>query len=187
MTLNTQALLLACIAAAFATAATAQTCPFTDHADPSITYEAKVGGFLTDSRADHYRVEPDCRLRLVTSADLPRRVQAVLFVESDQRQTAEMVPGIERHMVRLQDMYRQSFGRTFTLANPAVRVLKARHNSDWYINTPDGVHTDPRWYRLGNMKNEVNEKLKRIDDDLRIRVVNYPIRVSNGKVGGNFG
>lgn len=184
-----QAFLLACLTGVLlsATTAIAQSCSFQDAFDKT-PLRANVGGFITDSGINHFKVGPGCVLTRASSEDLPRRVQAVLFVESDKTQTPAMVAGVERHMIRLQGLFRENFGRTFTLANPVVRVLKARQNSNWYINTPDGVHGNTqRWWRLGNIKNEVNERLKRKDFDDRVRIVNYPVGVSDGKVGGNFG
>ena len=74
-----------------------------------------------------------------------------------------------------------------TQAGAQVDVIMTDHDADWYLTTADGIHSDSRWYRLGNVKKEVYDKLGIQDFDSNHRVVNYPTSRHDGRVGGNFG
>jgi hypothetical protein len=55
------------------------------------------------------------------------------------------------------------------------------------VNTPDGIHGDPRWYRLGNIKTEVQAAFGVVDFDPDVRLSVYPVARFDGRVGANFG
>jgi hypothetical protein len=114
-------------------------------------------------------------------------VHFVYFVEGDQPYSESQHADIEQQAYDFQAYWYEQLGVTFYLNEPVVDVIEADQDSDWYLETPDGIHSDSRWYRLGNVKNEVYEKLGigNFDDDHR--VVNYPTTRHDGRVGGNFG
>ncbi len=114
-------------------------------------------------------------------------VHFVYFVESDQTENAKHRADIEKQAFAFQNYWFQQLGVTFYLNEPVVDVIKADHPSSWYLTNPDGIHSDQRWYRLGNVKNEVYRKLGISNFDANHRVVNYPTTRNDGRVGGNFG
>lgn len=114
-------------------------------------------------------------------------VHFVYFVEADQEYSESQHADIEQQAFDFQEYWYEQLGVTFYLNYPVVDVIEADNDSTWYLETPDGVHTDSRWYRLGNVKNEVYEKLGIRDFDDNHRVVNYPTTRHDGRVGGNFG
>lgn len=114
-------------------------------------------------------------------------VHFVYFVENDQPFAESQRQDIENQAFAFQQYWYEQLGTTFHLSEPVVDVIMADHDSNWYITTPDGIHSDDRWYRLGNIKTEVYSKLGIVDFDPDHRVVNYPIVRSDGRVGGNFG
>jgi len=126
-------------------------------------------------------------------ADLPNPCQEgkvvhfVYFVEADQQYSEAQRDDIERHAFVFQQSWYEQLGVTFYLNDPVVEVIEADHESTWYVETPDDIHTDSRWYRLGNIKKEVYQKLDVRDFDPNHRVVNYPTTRFDGRVGGNFG
>lgn len=111
----------------------------------------------------------------------------VYFVEADAEYSAEQHANIEAQAYAFQAYWYEQLGVTFFLNEPVVDVIEADHESNWYIETRDGIHSDERWYRLGNIKNEVYSKLGIRNFDPNHRVVNYPIKRADGRVGGNFG
>jgi hypothetical protein len=124
--------------------------------------------------------EPDCQGGKV--------VHFVYFVEADETFSEAQRADVEEQAFRFQQFWYDQLGVTFYLNHPVVDVIEADHDAEWYLSTPDGIHgSDDRWYRLGNVKNEVYEKLgiENFDDDHR--VVNYPTTRHDGRVGGNFG
>ena len=114
-------------------------------------------------------------------------VHFVYFVEADVPYSESQRADIEAQAYNFQQYWYEQLGVTFYLNDPVVDVIEADHESDWYLDTPDGIHSDERWYRLGNVKNEVYEKLGIDDFDSNHRVVNYPTTRHDGRVGGNFG
>jgi hypothetical protein len=114
-------------------------------------------------------------------------VHFVYFVEGDQEYSESQYADVERHAFAFQQYWYEQLGVTFYLNEPVVDVIEADHDSSWYVETPDGIHSDERWYRLGNIKTEVYDKLGIRDFDDDHRVVNYPITRHDGRVGGNFG
>jgi hypothetical protein len=114
-------------------------------------------------------------------------VHFVYFVEADQLFTESQSQDIHDQALAFQQYWYEQLGVTFFLNEPVVDVVMADHDSAWYIETPDGIHGDDRWYRLGNIKTEVYNKLGIQDFDPQHRVVNYPIVRSDGRVGANFG
>lgn len=114
-------------------------------------------------------------------------VHFVYFVEADQAFNEQQRNDIEKQAFAFQKYWFEQLGVTFYLNEPVVDVIEAEHDSAWYLTTPDGIHDDARWYRLGNVKNEVYEKLDIEDFDPDHRVVNYPTTRHDGRVGGNFG
>ncbi len=115
-------------------------------------------------------------------------VHFVYFVEADEPFSEAQRADVEEQAFRFQQYWYDQLGVTFYLSHPVVDVIEADHEADWYLTTPDGVHgSDERWFRLGNVKNEVYEKLGIENFDADHRVVNYPTTRHDGHVGGNFG
>jgi hypothetical protein len=114
-------------------------------------------------------------------------VHFVYFVESDATYSESQHADIEAQAYNFQQYWYEQLGVTFYLNDPVVDVIEADHDSSWYLNTPDGIHSDQRWYRLGNVKNEVYAKLGISNFDSNHRVVNYPTTRHDGRVGANFG
>lgn len=114
-------------------------------------------------------------------------VHFVYFVEADQQFSEAQRDDIERHAFAFQRYWYEQLGVTFYLNDPVVDVIEADHDSTWYVQTPDGIHNEERWYRLGNVKSEVYDKLGITNFDDDHRVVSYPITRHDGRVGGNFG
>lgn len=114
-------------------------------------------------------------------------VHFVYFVESDATYSESQAADIEAQAYAFQQYWYEQLGVTFYLNWPVVDVIEADHASDWYLTTPDGIHSDERWYRLGNVKNEVYDKLGIQNFDPNHRVVNYPTTRHDGRVGANFG
>ena len=121
------------------------------------------------------------------SASFAKDVQFVYLQESDQPTSPTAMADIERQALELQAFFLQEFGRTFELAAPPVVHVQSQHDTAWFVNTPDGIHGDPRWYRLGNMRNEVYGALGLVSFDPDHRVVVYPTAQVDGRVGANFG
>ncbi len=119
-------------------------------------------------------------------ADTPR-VQFVYFVEADVPYGEAEHAAVERMALDFQVYWYEQLGRTFVLADPLVAVVQGEHPAQWYVDTPDGIHDDPRWYRLGNVKTEVYAALGVVDFDPVQRIVNYPGARFDGRVGANFG
>lgn len=114
-------------------------------------------------------------------------VRFVYFVEKDAAFDERKKKDIEAQALKLQQFWYDQLGKTFFLSDPIVNVVEGKQNSSWYIATPDQIHDDNRWYRLGNIKTEVYDKLGIVDFDPNTRVVNYVTTRSDGKVGANFG
>ncbi len=114
-------------------------------------------------------------------------VHFVYFVEGDAEFSQAQLDAIEKQAFAFQQYWYEQLGVTFYLNRPVVDVIEAEHDSTWYLETPDGIHNDERWYRLGNVKTEVYDKLSIRDFDPNHRVVNYPTLRYDGRVGGNFG
>lgn len=111
-------------------------------------------------------------------------VRFVYFVEAGETMREEVRRAIEGQAVDLQRYWYQQFGGTFQLDDPVVTVIEGDNDAAWYDTTPDGIHTDPRWYRLGNISTEVRSKLGTVDS----RFVTYPATtVAEPRVGVNFG
>ena len=118
---------------------------------------------------------------------LAKDVQFVHLQETDQSLSPTAMADLEAHALALQAFFLQEFGVTFELAVPPVVHIVGQHDTAWYVNTPDGIHTDPRWYRLGNLRNEVFGALGLVSFDPQRRVVVYPAGRADGRVGSNFG
>jgi hypothetical protein len=114
-------------------------------------------------------------------------VHFVYFVEKDATFSEEQRADVEGQAYAFQQFWFDQLGVTFYLNYPVVDVIMADNDADHYLTTPDGIHNDERWYRLGNVKNEVYEKLGIDNFDSDHRVVNYPTSRHDGRVGGNFG
>lgn len=115
-------------------------------------------------------------------------VHFVYFVESDATFSESLRADIEEQAFNFQKYWFEQLGVTFYLNQPVVDVVMADHDADWYLTTPDGIHgTDERWFRLGNVKNEVYRKLGIDNFDPNHRAVNYPSSRHDGRVGANFG
>lgn len=126
-------------------------------------------------------------IALLISASFAKDVQLVYLQEADQPLSPTAMADLELQALELQAFYLQELGVTFELADPPVVHLVGQHDTDWYVNTPDGIHGDPRWYRLGNLRNEVYGALGLVDFDPERRVVVYPAGQVDGRVGANFG
>ena len=114
-------------------------------------------------------------------------VRFVLFVEKDQEYNQEEYDRLIEFAFSFQQYWFEQLGATFFLHDPAVTVINGDNDSQWYVDTPDGIHSDSRWYRLGNIKNEVYQKLGIDDFNISQRIVNYPKTQHDGRVGANFG
>lgn len=169
-----------------------QLCSFTDACARPKSMKAKVGGHITDSCKPRrtYQVLPGCGLRAVDARSVPR-MQGVVFVEQGQVFRQSYMTDVRNHLFKIQSKWYNEFGGTFALANPPVIRINADHPLSYYTNTPDGIHGSiQRWFRLGNMKNEVFRKLglKTVNrGDETTRLVVYPVAQSDGKVGQNYG
>src|SRR5262245_39475219 len=84
-----------------------------------------------------------------------KAVHYVYFVEADASYDEAQRAAIEATAYAFQSYWYETLGVTFYLADPVVEVVHAAHDSQWYVDTPDGIHDDSRWYRLGNIKTEV--------------------------------
>ena len=114
-------------------------------------------------------------------------VHFVYFVESDEIYSELERSNIEDMAFAFQQYWYEQLGVTFYLNDPVVDVIDAEHDALWYVDTPDGIHDDSRWYRLGNISTEVFDKLGSSHFDSHHRIVNYPIARYDGRVGVNFG
>lgn len=114
-------------------------------------------------------------------------VHFVYFVEADQAFDEGQRNDVEKQAFAFQSYWFEQLGVTFYLNEPVVDVIEGDQPASWYLSNPDGIHSDERWYRLGNVKNEVYRKLGISNFDTSHRVVNYPTTRHDGRVGGNFG
>lgn len=114
-------------------------------------------------------------------------VRFVYFIEQGESFNQATFDALKQHAFAMQLYWHEQFGGTFYLYDGVVDIIYGDHNPDWYLTTPDNIHNDPRWYRLGNMKNEVYRKLGVSNFDNQVRVINYPTTRHDGRVGGNFG
>ncbi len=131
------------------------------------------------------RVEvPPAEVPLCTESKV---VHFVYFVEADELFSQLQHDDIEAQALAFQSYWFDQLGVTFFLNDPIVDVVMAEHEAQWYVETDDGIHGDPRWYRLGNVMTEVYSKLGLEWFDTQHRVVNYPTTQHDGRVGANFG
>lgn len=114
-------------------------------------------------------------------------VRFVYFIEQGQPFEQATFEALRQHAFAMQLYWYEQFGGTFYLYDQVVDVIYAEHAPDWYLNTPDNIHNDPRWYRLGNVKSEVYQKLAIENFDSQTRVISYPTTRHDGRVGANFG
>lgn len=114
-------------------------------------------------------------------------VRFVYFIESDQSYDPAVHQALIEQAYAMQLFWYEQFGGTFYLYDQVVDVMHAEHPAQWYVSTEDGVHNLERWYRLGNIKNELYRRLGIRNFDPKVRVVNYPVARFDGRVGGNFG
>ena len=140
---------------------------------------AADAGTSEDAGDDGGSSAPDCEGGKV--------VHFVYFVEADETFSEALRADVEEQAFRFQQFWFDQLGVTFYLNHPVVDVIEAEHDADSYLTTPDGIHDDERWYRLGNVKSEVYDTLGIEDFDDDHRVVNYPTTRHDGHVGGNFG
>ncbi|MEL6980973.1 MAG: hypothetical protein AAFO29_00970 [Actinomycetota bacterium] len=169
-----------------------------DGSDPSSTAEPSATGSSTTGAADAAAGSSTTGDEPTTSGSDPtsdpapddadvgsaKVVRFVYFVEAGEPMRDEVRQAIERQAVELQRYWYQQFGGTFQLDDPVVTVVDGDNDAAWYDVTPDGIHADPRWYRLGNISTEVRSKLGTVD----ARFVTYPATtVAEPRVGVNFG
>ena len=114
-------------------------------------------------------------------------VHFVYFVEADSVFSQDTFQSIEDQALVFQNYWYEQLGTTFLLGDPIVDVVYAQHDAQWYLETDDGIHGDPRWYRLGNIMTEVYANFDYEWFDSKHRVVNYPTSRHDGRVGANFG
>ena len=114
-------------------------------------------------------------------------VRFVYFVEKGQTFNTAHYRAIAQQAFAFQNYWFTQFDGTFYLYDKAVDVIYGDNDSAWYVNNPDGANTDPRWYRLENIKNEVHRKLGLAAYDPKVRIVNYPTTRADGRVGANYG
>lgn len=114
-------------------------------------------------------------------------VRFVYFIEQGESYDQARFDAIKAQAFTMQQYWHDQFDGTFYLYDQVVDVIYADHDPDYYLNTADGIHGDPRWYRLGNIQTEVYSKLGIRSFDNRVRVINYPTTRIDGHVGANFG
>ena len=114
-------------------------------------------------------------------------VHVVYFVEADETFREETRADLEAFAFHFQEYWFTQLGATFYLKDPVVAVILAEHEAAWYVETPDDVHEDERWYRLGNVMTEVYGVLDIDWFDPTHRVLSYPVARYDGRVGANFG
>ncbi len=146
--------------------------------------EAEPGGLVPDAEPAPPSESGDTGDTGDTGATTGNVVRFVYFVERGETARDDVRLGIERQAIELQAYWYRQFGGTFQLADPIVTVVDGDNDAAWYDTTPDGIHDDPRWYRLGNISTEVRSKLGTVDT----RFVTYPATtVAEPRVGVNFG
>lgn len=110
-------------------------------------------------------------------------LRVVYFVEADQEFDPSAVAAIERQMTALQIYWYQQFGGTFRLPAEGVETVYGNHPARWYDTTPIG--DDERWYRLMNIRDELNAKLDPPPDPANVRTLTFPAARIDGRVGAN--
>ena len=118
-------------------------------------------------------------------------VRFVYFIEQGESYSPAYFDAIKTQAFYLQQYWQDQFGGTFYLYNNVVDVIYADHEANWYLTNADGIHSDERWYRLGNIKREVYSKLGLSSvprsTSAQVRIINYPTTRHDGRVGANFG
>lgn len=94
---------------------------------------------------------------------------------------------MHKQLKALQRMWNREFGGTFAIASPPVRVIRGDQDASWYANTLAIEAPFPQWYRVHNIKNEVQKKLGISRFDNLVRVVTYPVATIDGMIGASFG
>lgn len=123
----------------------------------------------------------------VASAVSQSVVRFIYFIEQGETFDQRRYDGLVEAAFDLQQYWYEQFGGTFYLYDNIVDVMYGDNTSDYYVNTPDGFHSDQRWYRLGNMKREVFGKLNIRDFDSKVRTITYPSSRVDGRVAENWG
>lgn len=114
-------------------------------------------------------------------------VHFVYFVEADQTFDGATLGHLEAFAYHFQNYWYGQLGGTFYLNDPVVDLIMGERDAQWYVETPDEIHDDERWYRLGNIMTEVYGILDIDWFDPTHRVLNYPVARYDGRVGANFG
>lgn len=124
-----------------------------------------------------------CSAVLFKGSLAQKRFLGILFAESDKTHSQQQINAVESQLRLAQREFFENVGATFQIASPAVEVVKGDQNSAWYNDNPSPVapgNTNlPRFYRLENMREEIVRKLN-LDADVRLVV--YPLSISNGKI-----
>ena len=110
----------------------------------------------------------------------------IYFVESDQTYDPAAGASIEDLATRLQLVWIDEFDGTFRLRSPVVEVMNGDHPAAWYRDTPHATEA-PDYWRLGNMSDEVHDKLGLAPIPRRTRFVVYPAAVLQTPVAANYG
>lgn len=113
-------------------------------------------------------------------------VRFIYFIEKGQAFEPAVFDALKAHAFALQQYWYEQFGGTFYLYDQVVDVMYADHDDEWYVTTPD-FQDDERWFRLGNIRDEVYDKLDIQINDPKVRVINYPTTQHNGRVGAGYG
>jgi len=113
----------------------------------------------------------------------PTVLRIVYFVEADQEFDPAAVESIERQMVALQRFWYDQFGGTFRLPVGGVEIVYGDHPARWYDTAPAG--DDERWYRLMNIREEVNTKQGLSPGSDNVRTLTFPAARIDGRVGAN--
>jgi hypothetical protein len=114
-------------------------------------------------------------------------VHFVYFVEADRAYSECWRSKIEQQAFAFQRYWYEQLGVTFYLNEPVVDVIRADHDSLWYVNTVDSQYSSFHDYRIGNIEREVYAKLGIVELDPNHRVVNYPTTRYDGHVGAVVG
>ncbi|MEV0350700.1 RICIN domain-containing protein [Nonomuraea sp. NPDC050680] len=93
--------------------------------------------------------------------------------------------GIANVLREAQRYYKQELGKTFTLNDPVVEVVNGDHVKNWYETTPNG--SDPYWWTVFNMQQELLRKLNLRSPDPRWINVGEISAEGNGAGGGGGG
>lgn len=106
------------------------------------------------------------------AAAIPGTIYFIYFVPNDRSIDPQVRDRIFQLARQAQNNYRDFVGSTFPIYYKAL-VIEGEQNRAWYSETPDGVHSRCEFYYLGNVWNEVKDKIGGVDWDPNHRYVIY--------------